>query len=149
MSRLAADSLRRLDAMGVQVWQRRVDPPRRPPELGARSGDVREPPRIRLEAGHGAWLLVVEPAMREPHARLLADIQAVPGLAECRFGRWSDGGDSGIALSDVESYGIAHVLAFGCAASPGLIAVPGLDELAVSADARRALWQALKPRLDG
>jgi len=152
MSRLAAESLRRLEAIGVQVWQRRDAQagPRGESEASAGASERREPPRIRLEAGHGRWLLVVDPADREPHARLLADIQAVPGAAACRFASWSRGGDSGVAADEVDQHGIEHLVTFGpvaMAATTGMIAAPPLDALATSAEAKRALWRSLRERL--
>ncbi len=134
----------RLAAIGVQVWVRRD-----------RSGraTVADPsvqstaPRVRLAAGDGAWLLVQRRPWDGRHAELLADIQAAVRPGRCRFGQWADHAEAGLALSELGQRGVAHVIAFGpppaAAECSMLILAPPLDELAVSAAARRALWQAL------
>jgi len=136
----------RLAEMGVDVWVRR-DP------QGSADGqaDQVHEARVRLSAGDGAWLLVQRRPWDGQHAGLLADIQAVIRPERCCFGQWADSREAGLAISGLVGRGIAQVLAFG-PPPPGaerseIILVPPLDELASSSKARRALWQALRPRL--
>jgi len=136
------ESLRRLDAMGVPVWRLRRP---RPAAGASRAG------RIRLEAGSGRWLLVVDEIERAEHERLLGDLVATLGAAECRFGTWSDSPDSGVGPEDWAAHGIEHVLVAGApdAAPDGCIRAPALAELAASGRARRALWSHLREVLGG
>lgn len=138
----------RLAEMGIEVWVHRGAP--RPGLSSDELSSVNEP-RVRLAAGDGAWLLVQRRPWDGRHAALLADIQAAIRPGRCRFGQWADSREAGLALSELSGRGVAHVLAFGppppADERPELIVVPALDELAASADARRALWLALRPRL--
>ncbi len=134
------ESVRRLDAMGVPVWRSRR---RRSAESTARHG------RIRLEAGSGRWLLVVDEVERAEYQTLLADLLATLGPAECRFGTWSDSPDSGVAAEDWDAHGIEHVLVAGAhrGAPEDCLVIESLAELAASAKARRSLWQRVRERL--
>ncbi len=142
------ESRRRLAEMGVEVWVQRM--PGAPTSAHAGS-DYADEPRVRLAAGVGAWLLVQRRPWDGRHAALLADLQALLGVEQCRFGQWADSQDAGQALSQLPERGVRHVLAFGPPplGVPGdkVVEVPALDELAVSAAARRTLWQALRSLL--
>jgi hypothetical protein len=129
--------------MGIELWARREhDRPVGPAESPA------EGPRVRLGSGEGAWLLVQRRPWDGSQATLVADITAVLGTDQCRFGQWSGGSAAGLALAELSGRGIVHVLAFGplpaAIAAPGLIKAPALDELSASAEARRRLWTALR-----
>ena len=132
--------LRKLHAMGVPVWRLRQ---RRGDRRGSRSG------RIRLEAGSGRWLLVVDEVERARYDTFLGDLMATLGPAECRFGTWSDSPDSGVGPEDWIAHGIEHVLVAG--AHPGApadcVGVASLAELSSSASERRRLWARLRERL--
>lgn len=156
---LEATSRRRLQAMGIDVWQRRD---RRPGLSCDRYGDehaghdaddaAAQSPRIRMEAGSGRWLLVLERGVTGDQRTILDDLVATLGAAECRYGQWSDSTDSGIGLDECHRYGIEHVLAFGAAPASDarrLTLAPGLDELVESGRARRQLWSRLRPALEG
>lgn len=160
-------AIRRLEAMDIQVWRARA-------RKAADAGDVRtgastpagavpvpagttgvaaeparpRPGRIRLEAGSGRWLLVVDDADRARHASLIEDIRATLGAGDCRFGTWSDSPEAGVAVADWEAHGIAHALVFGGQSGPGIVQGGDLDRLAASGEARRALWRRLQPLLE-
>lgn len=135
-------SLRRLQAMGVPIWRLRRH---RGERQGSRSG------RIRLEAGSGRWLLVVDEVERARYDAFLADLMATLGPAECRFGTWSDSADSGVGPEDWEAHGIEHVLVAGAhpGAPAGCVVVASLAELTASASERRRLWARLRERIGG
>lgn len=157
-------AIRRLEAMDIQVWRARppkqagtregrseaasvdVEPVAHSPEVAPDKPGPRSE-RIRLEAGSGRWLLVVDDADRARHATLLEDIRATLGAGDCRFGTWSDSPEAGVAVDDWEAHGIRHALVFGGEAGPGFVRGDGLDRLAASGDARRALWRRLQPLL--
>lgn len=138
---MRADAIRKLEAMGVPVWQQRRPRPAAP---SSRTG------RIRLEAGSGRWLLVVDEIERAEHEALLGDVVAALGAPDCRFGTWSDSPDSGVGPEDWAAHGIEHVVVAGAwrDAPEGCIRVESLDELAASARARRDFWGALRARLE-
>jgi len=138
-----AGAIRRLQAMEVPVWHLRGS---KSPAADAATSSR----RIRLEAGSGRWLLVVDDARRACNAALLEDIRATLGGNECRFGTWSDSADAGIAVSDCPGHGIDHVLVFDgdADACDGLVHAEPLDVLGTSGRARRALWQRLGPLLE-
>lgn len=159
-------AIRRLEAMEIQVWRARAPKPVDAVELGpetsspADAGRAAHPPsgivpeparprpdRIRLEAGSGRWLLVVDDADRARHATLIEDIRATLGAGDCRFGTWSDSPEAGVAVADWEAHGIVHALVFGGQAGPGFVQGGELDRLAASGEARRALWRRLQPLL--
>lgn len=143
-----ARAVHRLQAMDVQVWRLRG---RRQSavESAAQPGAERHTGRIRLEAGSGRWLLVIDDAERARHAALLEDVGATLDTGECRFGTWSDSPDSGIAISDLEAHGIRQALVFGEGDDlQQLLHVGALDRLASSGAARRALWLRIKPLLE-
>jgi hypothetical protein len=129
--------------MGIELWSRR--------NPGRHFGPTESPdegPRVRLGSGQGTWLLVQRRPWDGSQATLVADITAVLGADQCRFGQWSVGSAAGLALADLSARGIVHILAFGplpaASEAPGLIQAPALDELLNSADARRRLWTALR-----
>ena len=132
----------RLEAMGITVWASRVR------LVGA---SLAAEPRIRLSSGEGAWLLVQRHPWDGRHADLLADITALVGAAHCRFGQWAGGSEAGVAVSELASRGISTVIAFGplpeIQEMQLLVRAASLEELAASAEARRSLWQVLRPRL--
>lgn len=138
----------RLAEMGIEVWLSRAH--RAPTASAVEQGQVDEP-RVRMAAGGGVWLLVQRRPWDGRHAELLADLQALLGLDQCRFGQWADSREAGQGLSELPERGVRHVLCFGPppsgASATGLIALPMLDEIAASPAARRALWQALRPLL--
>lgn len=129
--------------MDVPVWRLRGR------GQGAESESPPATGRIRLEAGSGRWLLVVDDAERARHATLLEDIRAALGTSDCRFGTWSDSPESGVAVTDWAAHGIHHALVFGDGegADGRLVDAGTLDALVVSGDARRALWLRLKSLL--
>jgi DNA polymerase III psi subunit len=136
----------RLAAMEIEVWsQRRAHRPVQD-DLG---GTLE--PRVRLSSGEGRWLLVQRRPWDGEHAQLVSDITALLGVDQCRFGQWSGEGAAGVALSELSGRGIDRVLAFGrlpaTVDSTQVVQAAELDELAVSALARRALWRALRPCL--
>lgn len=135
----------RLAAMGIEIWARRV------PAEPAAVDPAAEGPRVRLASGHGSWLLVQRRPWDGSQATLVADITALLGADQCRFGQWSAGSSAGLAVSELAARGIVHLIAFGPlpdkVEAPGLIRAPALDEIAVSAQARRRLWVALRPAL--
>jgi len=156
-----ARAIRRLEAMDIPVWLARAprdpgagDAPSRPPapvedfptDASARGSDSR-PGRVRLEAGSGRWLLVVDDVERARHANLIEDIRAALGTGDCRFGTWSDSPEAGVAIEDWEAHGIRHALVFGGQAGPGFVQGGDLATLASSGEARRTLWRRLRPLL--
>ncbi|MGK7296428.1 MAG: hypothetical protein ACNS61_11485 [Candidatus Wenzhouxiangella sp. M2_3B_020] len=147
-----ARSLRRLEAMDIGVWQRRRSRPSEPAtenEPTSPAGARRRTPRIRLEAGGGPWLLVVEDVDRSRHERLLGDIIAVFGAQRCRFGSWSDSPESGVAVAEWSAHGIRGALVFEDREDlpDGCIAAGALEELARAGSARRRLWGRLRTLL--
>lgn len=136
--------------MGIELWLQREA---RPSAASAAAEHAAAEPRVRMAAGSGAWLLVQRRPWDGRHAELLADLQALLGAAQCRFGQWADSREAGLALSELSERGVRQVLAFGPLARPvseagiGLLELPPLDELATSGAARRSLWQALRPLL--
>ena len=147
--RLSPDSMRRLEAMDIDLWQRRAV--RMPHASGIQ-------PRIRLAPGGGDWLIVCQGGVPEAYRLLMDDIMATIGAARCRFGEWSDSPEAGVAADEWQARGIEHVLAFAQPDSerrpsrirlddPRLIEAPDLTELAQSAHAKKALWQQLVSRL--
>lgn len=150
-----ARSIHRLQAMDVEVWRLRGRRQSSVESAGsaepqAGPGAQRPAGRIRLEAGSGRWLLVVDDAERARHAALLEDLGATLGTGDCRFGTWSDSPESGIAISDLDAHGIRHALVFGAGddLQQQLLHVGAVDRLASSGEARRALWQRIKPLLE-
>lgn len=141
-----AASRARLDAMGIDLWLLRS---REDPKDVRAETDAARTARIRLESGTGAWLIVADEAERATYRVLLDDLRAVLGPAECRFGKWSDTPEAGIAPDDWQAHGIRHVLAFGDtpAAAGELLRADALPELLDRADARKSLWALLQPRL--
>lgn len=143
-----AASYSRLAAMGIEVWRRRV----RAGQAAAENEPAAEP-RVRLASGDGSWLLVQKRPWDGSQATLMADITALLGADQCRFGQWSTGGTAGLAVSELSARGIVHIVAFGPAPgvmdAPGLIQAPSLDEIAGSASARRRFWTTLRPLLSG
>lgn len=119
--------------MGIGVWRLRAREPQP------------ESPRLRLEAGHGDVVVVADEDERSRYRPFLADLVAVIGAERCRYGRWADSPDAGVALDECAAHGIDHIVAFG---SPhprglGLINADPLAELIRSGDARRTLWQRI------
>ncbi len=145
-------SRQRLAAMGIDVWVRRQPAAETVirPAATAEAADE-QGLRIRMASGGGDWLLVQREPWSGQHEQLLADITAVIGAERCRFGQWAISDSAGVPVSELESRGIAHVLAFGeppraVSAAP-VCQVSSLEEIATSAEARRGLWQALAPRM--
>lgn len=171
-----ARALRRLEAMEIQVWRARAPkrlaaedipertfanepepaPDRRPESAAASAGSAPRARRIRLEAGSGRWLLVVDDADRARHAPLIEDIRATLGSDDCRFGTWSDSAEAGVAPEDWDAHGIRHALVFdGFAdertvddAGPAYVRGGALQRLATSGAVRRELWRRLQPLLE-
>ena len=160
---MAIDSgaIRRLAAMDIPVWCSRApkhagtDTARpaaaMPAEARSVDASASEPraARIRLEAGSGRWLLVVDDGDRARHAALIEDIRAALGSRECRFGTWSDSPEAGVAVEDWDAHGIRNALVFGGDAGPGpgFVQCGQLATLTASGEARRALWRKLQPLL--
>lgn len=162
-------SMDRLESMGIQVWRARAtkhaDAGRQAgqAQLATHSDDAESAnkpaaasspgpsrsrlDRIRLEAGSGRWLLVIDDADRAGHARLIEDIRAVLGTEDCRFGTWSDSPEAGVAVEDWDAHGIGHALVFGGQSAAGFVQAGELAALSASGQARRALWQQLQPLL--
>lgn len=138
----ASGSRRRLEAMGIDLWQRRP------------SADEAGRGRIRLASGSGDWLLVTPGAVPEHCAALLADLTAAIGRERCRFGQWAGSPDAGVGPDEWSARGIRTVLVLG----PGELAegetadavVLHADDLQTLHDrpeARAALWRKLRSRL--
>lgn len=156
---MRAASRERMAALGIDVWVRRsrvrartgVEASQGTPEPaeGAAQGAV----RVRLASGEGDWLLVQDAPWDGRHETLLGDIQATIGSARCRFGQWAHSESAGVSIDELGSRGIRHLLAFGTvpdAVDGGqVLLAPALPDLAVSADARRRLWQELTAALGG
>ena len=159
-----ARAIRMLEAMDIPVWCSRAPKhagpaaarpaavaPAESLPAGERSIDASpgEPrvARIRLEAGSGRWLLVVDDADRARHATLIEDIRATLGTGDCRFGTWSDSPDAGVAAEDWGAHGIRHALVFGGGAGAGFVQCGELARLTASGEARRMLWRQLQPLL--
>ena len=163
-----ARAIRRLAAMDIQVWRARIPKPAADDrarsvensfEVAGASGSEKSLPasrRIRLEAGSGRWLLVVDDADRARHASLIEDIRATLGMDDCRFGIWSNSAESGVAPADWQAHGIRHVLVFSDYdkepdsgdGKPAFMVAGELQRLANSGQARRALWRQLKLLLE-
>ena len=143
-------SRQRLAAMGIDVWLRR-DRPAAVADVHAQSApvDADSSLRIRMASGSGEWLLVQREPWSGQHDKLLADIVAVMGADQCRFGQWAVSDSAGVPIAELESRGIRHVIAFGVppreSGTEPVHLAPALDELANSAKARRRLWQVLAP----
>lgn len=140
-----AGRLRRLEAMGIDVWVPRGRPPAPEPEVGL---------RVRLAAGDGDWLILAGEATDGEYRPLLRDITAALGRDRCRYGQWSEGAAAGMDLAELDEAGIRHVLALGgwpdaerAGASPAVIPAPGLAVLHRDGAARRELWTALRKAL--
>lgn len=148
MSLRSIQSLRRLQAMDVAVWVRRDRPLRK-----RETARPRAEPRIRLEAGSGDWVLLVEERGRTRHSSLLADIRGTLGAECCRFGKWSDSPDSGIALGELVAAGVKGVIDFRhedqVQQHAALVAGGDLDDLSASAEARQRLWQRMRMLMEG
>lgn len=140
----------RLAAMDIAVWVRR-SPAAASSGVAVGAGSAEA--RVRLASGDGEWLLVQRRPWDGRHAELVADLQALLGPSRCRFGQWADSAESGHALSELSARGIRYLLSFGPppahAGQPEVVVASDLDELAASAEARRSLWAALRPRLAG
>lgn len=136
----------RLEAMGIDLWLLRS---REDTQQLVTDRTEAAMARIRLESGTGAWLIVADESERATYRVLLDDLRAVLGPAECRFGKWSDTPEAGIGPDDWQAHGIRHVLVFGDApaAAGQVLRAAALAELLEQADARKALWALLRPRL--
>lgn len=103
--------------------------------------------RVRLSSGRGRWLLVQRQPWRGQFDALLADITAVLGVEECRFGQWAKSQDAGVALHELSTKGIKSVLSFGplpSQAVPGeVIELPSLQAVHSEPEAKQALWAKL------
>lgn len=166
-----APAIRRLAAMEIPVWRARVrdrfasETPRPAEDSAEGPRDAATAPaeklsrrfrRIRLEAGSGRWLLVIDEADRARYSPLIEDVRATLGVDDCRFGTWSDSAEAGVAPEDWQAHDIRHVLVFdrrgegpeSANAAPALVACGELQRLASSGQARRALWQRLRPLLE-
>lgn len=145
-------SRRRLAVMGIDVWVRRTQPPEPPAHPVAEDASPSDPAlRIRVSSGAGDWVLVQREPWSGRHEQLLADITALIGTDRCRYGQWAVSDSAGVPVAELDSRGIGHVLAFG---EPPrhvnlnqVCLAPALEDLAISADARRRLWQVLAPEL--
>lgn len=141
-----AGRVAKLEAMGIDVWRLRGRSAA--PDRGA--GGRATAPRVRLEAGGGAWLLVVDDASRARFETLINDVCALLGNDRCRFGTWSDSAQSGVAAEEWDAHGIVAAVVFGPAKAlpAGFVSAGPLQELAESPAARRSLWQRLRPLLE-
>lgn len=144
----------RLATLGIDRWllRSRTRPtasaaPAEPERAGSRP----RPVRVRLASGQGDWLLLQDAPWDGRHDVLLADIQAAIDPARCRFGQWAHSDSAGVALDELASSGIHHLLVFGTppedVSHDALLVAPALDLLASSGPARRQLWQELTARL--
>ena len=104
-----------------------------------------------MASGDGDWLLVQDAPWDGRHDTLLGDIQAAIGSARCRFGQWAHSDSAGVAVDDLASRGVRHVLVFGEAPVgvnlPGVLLAPGLAELGGGAEARKRLWQLVSAEI--
>lgn len=151
----SAESLERLDAMGIDVWVPRGTAAHldaRPAATASQeSAAGPATARVRMASGDGDWLLVQDAAWDGRHERLLGDIQATIGSARCRFGQWAHSDSAGVAPDELPARGVRHVLSFGeppDSAEPGVLIAPELEEIAKRPDARRRLWQLLAGAAD-
>ncbi|GAB4171400.1 MAG: hypothetical protein Kow0020_06100 [Wenzhouxiangellaceae bacterium] len=139
-------SIERLAWMGIDVWVLRgreaADAPQasRNPERAAESAPAR-------------WLLLVDPVERDRYPELLADLQALFGPASATVVPMADAASAGLTDTGGSARpGAAGLLCFGVPAphieGAALVEAPRLDVLAVDADARQALWRALRPHLE-
>lgn len=137
MARVSSGQMQRLRTMGIEHWV---------PRGGVE--DIGEL-RVRLSSGRGRWLLVQRQPWRGQFASLLADITATLGVEECRFGQWGNTEEAGVAVSELESQAISHVLSFGPPPKgethPIIIEVPTMQALSEDPNARASLWQAIAP----
>jgi hypothetical protein len=152
-------SRERLAALGIDVWvrrERRASAPREAAEAttaaaAAESAGEQAAPRVRMASGDGDWLLVRDGPWDGRHDVLLGDIQAAIGSARCRFGQWAHSDSAGVALDELDSRGVRHVLVFGpapeAAGQYGVLLGPELSALADSAEAKRRLWRLLAAEL--
>ena len=142
-------SRQRLADMGIAVWVRRDHPQAVSDENTGLAAAADSSLRIRMASGSGDWLLVQREPWSGSHEKLLADIMATVGTGQCRFGQWAVSDSAGVPVSELETRGIRHVIAFGAppreAGGAPVQQAPALDELARSARARRRLWQLLAP----
>ncbi|MDT8410252.1 MAG: hypothetical protein RQ741_11675 [Wenzhouxiangellaceae bacterium] len=147
---LDAPSRLRLQKMGIELWSSRsssaATAPASIPDAPSQPRPALAAPRIRLGAGSGPWLLIIDEASAGRERLLLEDIRATIGAAQCRFGQWSDSPDSGVGADDWLDHGIKHVLVLGGPAVVHrcVINAPALADLAGSADLRRQLWLQMK-----
>jgi len=144
----------RLAEIGIDLWVRRDRKVVENAVAGARPAvpGHEAAPRLRLASGEGDWLLVQDEPWDGRHDRLLGDIQATIGSARCRFAQWAHSDSAGVAVDELDSRSVRHVLAFGkvpagAGAGPVLV-VPSLAELAGDGGARRRLWRSLSAALD-
>lgn len=153
---MSPDQLTKLEAMGIQVWLERKESPPIPEQSGPNSGLPPSIgiPRIRISAGTGDWLIIPPEPLPPGSELLLKDIQATLGASRCRFGQWANDPGAGSAPEELAAQGIHQVLALvPCRGWPeqsdvALVSCADLAELAASAEARRALWSALRPMLE-
>lgn len=155
---LPAASRERLAALGIDVWvhrDRQVSAQHVSKPLSMGQGSVDDAgfiPRVRMASGDGDWLLVQNAPWDGRHDTLLGDIQAAVGSARCRFGQWAHSESAGVALDDLDSRGVRHVLVFGDAPAGtperGVHVAADLSQLALSAQAKRRLWQLLAEALE-
>ncbi len=154
MSSRSAHSLERLEAIGIDVWQKRSS--REPEAMASRQDRDGQPgsedqTRIRLSSGDGDWLLVRRQPWRGSHEQLLGDIMASIGTGRCRFGQWAKDSASGEGVDELMGRGVSKILSFGPPPReldwPDLLIAPALDELAADPEARRQLWRILAPAL--
>lgn len=149
-------SRERLEAMGIDVWVQRAARAEATAEADESADSGTSAPtsasaRVRMASGDGDWLLVQDEAWDGRHDRLLGDIQATIGSARCRFGQWAHSETAGVAVEELPSRDVRHVLAFGTV--PGMIGervlvAPTLEDIGRRPEARRRLWQLLAAALD-
>ncbi len=146
----------RLATLGIDVWQLKSRADRQASASPARPETAEHHPhsvRVRLASGQGDWLLLQDAPWDGRHAVLLDDIQALIGTARCRFGEWAHSESAGVAVNELGSRGVHHLLIFGTPPADmdqdqdDLLVAPALDVLAHSGPAKRQLWQMLSARL--